>query len=165
MTADTTQTSAPKQRRSLTDERFWSKVDKAGECWLWTAYRGPRGYGDFCERHGRTVKASRYAYEYAFGPIPDGLFVCHRCDNPPCVRPDHLFLGTPMDNTMDSVRKGRNTHGNTHAFAKLTTDAAERIRVMYATGEWTQKRLGKLFGVTQRAVWQVLSGKTWRKSP
>lgn len=92
-------------------ERFWEKVEKTDGCWLWTASLTNKGYGEFRLNEPSPILAHRVAYELAHGPIPPGLFVCHHCDNPPCVRPDHLFLGTQKDNAQDMVRKGR--HANT----------------------------------------------------
>ena len=83
-------------------ERFWIKVQKTPECWMWTASTDSDGYGQFDHNH-----AHRVAWELTYDPIPPGLHVLHRCDNPPCVRPDDLFLGTPADNTRDMVEKGR----------------------------------------------------------
>jgi hypothetical protein len=94
-------------------ERLWkyvAKVDDAISCWLWTAAVGTDGYGKFWY-NGITTHAHRIAFELTFGQIDeDGLIVCHRCDNPLCVRPDHLFLGTHRDNAVDMVRKGRDRH-------------------------------------------------------
>ena len=98
-------------------ERFWSKVNKngtipphcpnIGECWLWTGHIIVGGYGRLSVGHGIQEFAHRLSYMLHYGNIPNGCFVCHRCDNPPCVRPDHLFIGTHTDNMRDMIAKGR----------------------------------------------------------
>jgi len=95
--------------RTPIEMRFWSKVTKGAGCWEWTASTDHKGYGKLAEggRQGRTLSAHRVSYELNVGPIPDGLLVLHRCDNPPCVRPDHLFVGTHTDNAQDMAKKGR----------------------------------------------------------
>ncbi len=87
-------------------ERFWSKVTDAGSCWVWTAHRSRRGYGTF-DVEGASQQAHRVAWALSHGPIPHGMLVCHHCDNPSCVRPEHLFLGTALDNSRDRIAKGR----------------------------------------------------------
>lgn len=90
-------------------DRFWSKVDTDGDCWEWQAAKNPKGYGFFGlgRRGDGHALAHRVAYELTTGSIPDGLCVLHKCDNPGCVRPDHLWLGTRADNNRDMIGKGR----------------------------------------------------------
>lgn len=90
-------------------DRFWAKVDKSESCWVWTAGTVPGGYG-FIRMRGRektSGMAHRISWELHNGPVPTGMYVMHICDNPPCVRPDHLRLGTPQENTQDAIAKGR----------------------------------------------------------
>lgn len=87
--------------------RFWTYVQRGTGCWVWTASRYPGGYGQFRRKGGPLRGTHRVAWELARGPIPEGLHVCHRCDNPVCVRPSHLWLGTHSENMQDAHRKGR----------------------------------------------------------
>lgn len=87
--------------------RFWSDVRKSDGCWLWTGTITSGSYGIFRRDDGTRVRAHRYSYELEYGVAPAALFVCHTCDTPLCVRPDHLFLGTALDNVRDKVAKGR----------------------------------------------------------
>lgn len=140
--------------------RFWAKVDKSGECWFWTAGVGTDGYAKFWY-NGTSTHASRVAYELTFGPIPDGLQVCHHCDTPRCIRPEHLFLGTRLDNSRDMVAKQRSRTGERHHNAKLTEQAVIEIRRQYATGTRVSA-LMQSFGVSYSAIDAVVHRVTWK---
>jgi hypothetical protein len=116
------------------------------------------------------VKAHRFSYELANGPIPDGLFVCHKCDNPKCVRPDHLFLGTNQDNVTDMVRKGRHVpnaaginvpRGNNHHWAILTEEQVHEIRKRYANERISYRELGEIYGVSGAAIGEIIRRANW----
>lgn len=145
------------------EARFWSKVQRGDGCWLWAAKsKDWDGYGLF-SLGGRSVRAHRLAWELENGPIPDGQVVCHRCDNPPCVNPDHLFLGTPRDNFRDCLAKGRySPKGTGNAAAKLSEEDIAKIRNLYASGGWSQQGIANIFGVHQTAISAVVRGKRWR---
>lgn len=140
--------------------RFWSKVDKSGDCWSWMRYRNAGGYGRFsiC---GKPRNAARISYILAFGEIPHGLYVCHRCDNPACVNPAHLFAGSINDNTKDMVAKGRQARGERHPSAKLTEAQVIAIKQLYPSGEYTYRSLGRMFCVSDQNIKEILSGKIW----
>ena len=107
-------------RRTMT-ERFWRKVVKTETCWLWTGAHLPAGYGMIgMPGGGPNVLTHRFSYELHYGPIPDGLLVCHKCDNPPCVRPDHLYAGTQQDNVSDMIAKWQQRRGTSPQPARIT---------------------------------------------
>lgn len=145
-------------------ELFWSKIDTSGECWTWTAAIDQKGYGCFMRR-GVPTRAHRVAYELTHGPIPPGLLALHRCDNPPCCNPAHLFLGTHADNVRDMDRKGRrrNTphHGGHNGMARLTASTVRLIRHERAQGA-TLSLLAKRFNVTMSTVSKVALGRSWK---
>lgn len=145
-------------------ERFWEKVRKTSSCWLWTGQCHGPGYGrldTFAPK--RTVSyAHRLSWQLHFGPIPDGLSVCHHCDNPPCVNPAHLFLGTQSENSRDMQKKGRNAKGATFRNAKLTEATVREIRARYAAGGIVQQNLADQFGVSISQINGVVHRKTWR---
>lgn len=149
--------------RSSVDDRFWSKVLKADDgCWVWTASRDRDGYG-YVGLGGVTRRAHRVSWSMANGNIPPGLFVCHSCDNPPCVNPAHLFLGTLADNNKDRAAKGRSAKGERHGQAKLTEEKVAFIRSKYAKGGVTKKSLAEQFGVDASTIGLVINGKQWAK--
>jgi len=150
--------------------RFWSYVSVSDGCWLWTGFRNPLGYGRLGVR-GRLELAHRVAWTLQRGPIPDGMGVLHRCDNPPCVRVAHLFLGTDADNNADKVRKCRQARGETAGKAILTRPQVDEIRRRYGTrhgkgrpgsGGVTHRQLAEEYGVTLGAIEQVMLGRTWK---
>lgn len=150
-------------------ERFLSKVDQSGECWEWKAARDRYGYGASCYR-GKQIKAHRLAYMLFVGPIADGLSVCHRCDNPGCVRPEHLYIGTVAVNNRDRAMKGRGwdqhgrigARGRQNGMAILTDDDVRAIRTAYSTGTVLQRDLAAQYGVTDVAIGLVIRRKTWK---
>lgn len=145
--------------------RFWTKVRQFGECWIWVAAATPKGYGTF-RFEGKNVYAHRWSYSRYVGPIPYRRQVCHTCDNPSCVRPSHLFIGTPADNTADMIAKGRarggSSKGVAHPAAKLTEEAVIEIRRAFGCQEITQKELAEQFGVSKGAIAHVVRKETWR---
>lgn len=141
-------------------ERFWPNVEKGDGCWNWTGARIPSGYGSIGIQ-GTQVGAHRVAYELEVGAIPEGMFVCHHCDNKQCVRPDHLYLGTPKKNSEDAVARGRMVLRERHPNSKLTEAQVREIRSGVAAGQ-TQTSFAKRFNVSARAVQFVVRGATWR---
>lgn len=145
-------------------DRFWGKVQvrSSDECWEWTAYRKPGGYGQFTVRKGVFFNAPIVAAALSLGPVPPGYYVCHHCDNPPCVNPAHLFIGTPTDNAVDMVAKGRapRSRGVARFNAVLDDDAVRDIRASY--GAVPTKALAQRYGVSTTAIRAVASGMRWR---
>lgn len=136
--------------------RFWQRVEKTDGCWLWTGICSHSGYGQTKYENGKFVSAHRLAYVLTFGPISDGLFVCHRCDNPKCVRPDHLFLGTHQDNMRDSAIKGRR-RGERNGRAKLSENEVLALRA----GKVSVQELAKLKNISKSALYSAKRGKNW----
>lgn len=149
----------PRAKTPLPD-RFrkigWTVTDN--NCWEWNGSRNLKGYGQI--NSGRRSQsgaclpalAPRVAWEIENGPIPDGLFVCHRCDNPPCVNPDHLFLGTREDNAADMATKKRSLNGTNRPQSKLSDLDVQIIRNLYESGKYSQREISEKFAIDQSHV-------------
>jgi hypothetical protein len=151
------------QRAVRPNRQFWRHVvfDPSG-CWPWMGARFSSGYGRVRISRNHTRCAHRVAYELEHGAIPEGQMVCHRCDNPPCCNPQHLFAGTALDNVRDCIAKNRRAchQGSLHPGAKLNDLAVRAIRERYANGA-SLKTLAAEFGVTPQAIWYAAARKTW----
>jgi HNH endonuclease len=147
--------------RMSTELRFWSKVDISNGCWIWTAYKDRQGYGKF--RMGDMQHSSRVAWILTNGAIPTDICVLHKCDNPSCCNPDHLFLGTHNDNMNDCKQKGRNKnnpmHGESNTSSKLKDHQVLEIRRL--AGTMYQKELAAIFGVKQGVISKIILRQAW----
>lgn len=151
-------------------ERFWAKVTKTEACWLWNGFLNQNGYGYFRINSPRCqIRAPRMAYELSVGPIPPGLFVCHHCDNPSCVRPDHLFIGSQLDNMRDMAKKGhqvfqqhpdRAPMGSRNHSAKLTDEEVSEIRLGHCNGE-SSAALADRYKVGRSQINRIARLKAW----
>lgn len=207
MQAQTNATRRPLVFNATAPSRFWAKVDRQGPtpahrpdlgpCWVWTARLSPDGYGQF--RVGGmdspNARAHRVSWIFAHGPIPDGLWVLHHCDEPTCVRPDHLFIGTHKDNVADRDRKGRQARGERHGWhthpetrprgerhgrythpettargerngwARFTADEILAIRRAYAAGDIYQYELAEQYGTAQSVISSIVRRAVWAHLP
>ncbi len=154
------------------ESRFRKKVDKSGECWNWTGCEsGADGKYGGINILGKKKRVHRVSYEIHIGPIPEGSQVCHHCDNPKCVRPDHLFLGTAKDNNQGCIAKGRRNfqinpdfmpHGTANRLAKLTEKKIWDFRIRYLEAGESLRSLAKEAGVCRKTLKNAIDGKTWR---
>jgi hypothetical protein len=162
-------------------EKFWSRVNKTDTCWVWTAGKSNK-YGDYYF-NGKHFRVHRLVWESIHGPIPEKMVICHKCDNPPCCNPDHLFMGTQKDNVQDALKKGKynytankNPHlrnrvysgtienaccGERSPLAKLKESDVRIIRELAAQGHssWV---LAKRYNVDPSAIRQVVKRQTWK---
>ena len=130
-------------------------------CWLWATQADPYGYGNFSFGNKNRL-AHRASYMIYKGEIPDGLFVCHSCDMPACVNPEHLFLGTNLDNMLDRDSKQRQARGKAIPQTKLSLEEVIQIREAYAVGNTTYNRLAKQFNVKDTTIQAIIQRKSWK---
>lgn len=166
-------TKGRKLPKQSVEERFWKYIDKLdgnNSCWLWVGSKNRHGYGTITV-DGKSLLAHRVSWEIHFGAIPShesyhGLCVLHKCDNPPCVRPDHLFLGTNRDNAIDKIDKNRQAvfAGEHNPRSVLTEKDVKEIRGRCADGE-RQTDIAREYGVSKYAVWRVIHRKNWAHIP
>jgi len=164
------------------EERFWPKVEKSDGCWLWRGGKGPRGYGwiSLGRKNDGGESAHRVSWRLHFGEIPDGMFVCHRCDVRRCVNPTHLFLGTHEDNMRDMREKGRAPSGDRHGrrinpacvpvgeavgTAKLSDASVAEILATYFAGGASTVDLAARYGVAATTVQKIVRGEQWEHIP
>ena len=154
-----------KYARKSVDARFWSHVRKSPGCWLWQSGCSTKGYGHFWANDAGH-RAHRFSYEMAYGPIPEGMQVLHKCDTPACVRPSHLFLGTNLINMRDKCRKGRHrcgrVKGDKHGAAKLTARQVRAIRKDREKNGTPYKKLAARYGVSDSAICDICTRKKWK---
>jgi hypothetical protein len=139
-------------------DRFWEKVDRSGQCWVWTSATDRAGYGLLGGR-APMRQAHRLSYLLAYGD-PGDYHVCHTCDNPPCVRPEHLFLGDDAANLGDMATKGRSAWGGSNSRAKLTAPQVHQIRELLAAGV-LQREIAQQFDVSRPTVSDIKRGRSW----
>lgn len=149
-------------------KRFIDKIEVTPTCWNWTAHKDNNGYAK--QRvGGRNKMASHISWMLFRGHKPQELFVLHKCDNPACVNPAHLFLGTQKENVQDSMNKGRRALGEDHGMSILTAEQVKEIRATYVRGHrykpsaTDQTALANKFGVDQQVIWSVLQNRTWKE--
>ena len=140
---------------------FWAFIRREADCWIWSGCIDSHGYGCYGKRK---IGAHRLMWQLMRGPIPENLCVCHICDNPRCVNPDHLWLGTRSENTKDRHYKGRSKGpiGEAQHDAKLNYGIAEEIRAITSTHNATQREIAARFGVGQTTISNVVTGKRWK---
>jgi hypothetical protein len=146
------------------EERFWEKVENSSgaDCWQWLGHTKLKGYGYFNIGNRISTQAHRVAWKLRRGPIPEGMCVLHRCDNPGCCNPSHLFVDTQAANMEDMVAKGRQASCEDRPNHKLTWDDACWIHVLANQAGWTGAFIAECFGVSESAVREVLIGRNWR---
>jgi hypothetical protein len=146
-------------------DRLWPKVVKGDGCWPFTGHRCRGLHGQILGENGRIIGAHRAAWIVTYGPIPAGMYVCHKCDNPPCCRPDHLFLGDAGVNNADRDAKGRRRdappRGEANANARVTAEQVREMRRLRAEG-WIYAQLAERYGMTIASAQRICTRAVWK---
>ena len=146
-------------------ERFIAKVNKTNFCWLWTGAKYRFGYGHFRRKINNKwmmYKTHRYSYEHFYGPVPEGLLVLHKCDNPACVNPEHLYAGTHQQNIQDQILRGRKSFGRNKKHVWLNLEKANEFR-QYAKDNpgMKQNQMAQNLGTSVAQLSRILNNKIW----
>lgn len=151
----------PRVSRSKLVSQLFANVDPPG-CWTWNGARTKKEFnGGYGKMHdGSNRRTHRVIWEALNGPIPNGLIVIHTCDNPPCVRPNHLALGTHKQNQQDKWKRGRGVIGHR---GKIDQETADEIRLLYSTGTVLQRELGEKYGLNQATISEIVRNRSWKK--
>lgn len=147
-----------------------AKVNPTTHCWEWIKHKDSDGYGQF-RFLTKYFQAHRFSFDLSKGDLPNHLLVCHSCDNPSCINPEHLFLGTPLTNTQDMIKKNRyhrgprkmngSKDGSKNSYSKLIEADVVRIRELYGSGKFTQRMLAKKYKIGQSSISRMVNGITW----
>lgn len=163
-----------KKYKIKTFEHFWKKISINfnpviwflwdDDCWEWVGYKDSCGYGSI-RFENKQYKTHRFMYILTYGSIPDGLYVCHSCDNPKCCNPKHLWLGTQLDNVNDMYSKGRDVNhcGESNGRSKLTQRDVEKIRKLYKTEKYSYRLLSKIYNVHYSTIGKIICLETWNE--
>lgn len=149
--------------RTDPNERFWKYVQKTETCWIWSGGKTTGGYGKFNPTHkSGWEKSHRFSWTLHFGEIPEGKVVCHKCNMKLCVRPDHLYVATSRENTLDAMRDGLCPIGEKHGMAKITEEQVKEIRLLHKPKEISMGFLAKKYGITKTQISRIINRKTWK---
>lgn len=153
-----------KASKQTAEELFWNHITRnqfdTDECWTWTGKIHSQGYGVFTYR-GKEIYAHRFSFAIHNEPVPEKMHVLHKCDNPPCSNPKHLFPGTNADNVADAVAKNRNVRGERVGTAKLTVDMVRKIKDELLRGDISKDKIGERYSVSGAAIRKIAKGQTW----